>query len=100
MKIHSLVILLLASMLNQFAFCFSGVALGASYTILSRGRLKQGQQAKRSILASEKSSTPKEGHRSSVRPLVMGGISGSVMDIIYGYNVACVKERDRYHAEN
>mmetsp|Transcript_22066 Transcript_22066/g.44249 ORF Transcript_22066/g.44249 Transcript_22066/m.44249 type:complete len:118 (-) Transcript_22066:449-802(-) len=88
--------------LNQFAFCFAGVALGASYTIISRGRLKHGQQPSlRRSLNSPKKSIPSEessqvGKQSSLRPLVIGGISGSGLDIIYGYNIACVKERDSY----
>ena len=29
--------------------------------------------------------------------MVFGGIAGSAADLVYGYTVSCIPERERYH---
>jgi hypothetical protein len=59
------------SLLSQYQFCVAGVGLGTAYAVKRKGT--QGMLG-----------------------FVAGGALGSIGDLIYGYNVACVAERDRY----
>ena len=56
--------------MSQYRFCAGGVGLGAAYGIkYSKG----------------------------VVPMALSGIAGTAADMIYGYMVACSKEREEYN---
>jgi hypothetical protein len=57
------------SLLSQYQFCVGGIVSGAAYGI--------------------KFPTGRFGRYT---PFLVGGIAGTMADLIYGYNVACIKE--------
>jgi hypothetical protein len=61
------------SVLSQYRFCVAGVGLGVAYGL--------------------KFPTGKLGR---YLPLFGGGASGSLSDVVYAYNVACVQEAQAY----
>jgi hypothetical protein len=65
------------SLLSQYQFCLAGVGLGTAYALHSKGKGVAG-----------------------LLPMVVGGAVGSLSDLVYGYTVACVPQRDRYHGIN
>ena len=52
----------------------AGVGLGTAYAVQTKGTKGYG-----------------------LLPMVAGGIAGSVADLVYGYTVSCISERERYH---
>lgn len=65
------------SLLSQYQFCAAGVGLGTAYAI----------------------KTNKKGAQGMLGPII-GGAVGSVADLVYGYTVACVTEREKYFARD
>lgn len=62
--IHSL--LFTTSLLDQFPFFVGGAGLGTAYALY--------------------------GKRGNIMPLLVGGMVGSVADLVYGYTVKCVTQ--------
>lgn len=61
------------SVLSQYRFCVAGVGLGAAYGI----KFPHGKYGKFS-------------------PFLVGGITGTMADMLYAYNVTCIEELQRY----